>query len=66
MDVGTPGGILYQLDNAGTWRRAAMTSPPAEGLDSLVMQDADTGFALSFDGFALYKFDQGTWSRVND
>lgn len=66
MDIGTPGGILYQLDNAGTWKRATVTSPPSVGLDSLVMQDADTGYALSYDGFALFKIDQGTWSRVND
>ena len=66
MDVGTPGGILYQLDNAGAWTRPTVSEPPTVGLDSLVMLDEDTGYALSFDGFALYKVDRGTWSRLSE
>jgi hypothetical protein len=29
------------------------------------MLDHDTGFALSFDGAALYKFDQGAWTTLS-
>lgn len=64
MDVGTPGGLLYRLGSDGAWERVKVAAPPAVGLDSLVMQDADTGYALSFDGFSLYRFVQGTWSKV--
>jgi hypothetical protein len=65
MDVGTSGGILYQLGATGSWERATVSKPPQVGLDSLVMLDADTGFALSFDGSALYKVDQGNWSKLS-
>ncbi len=65
MDVGSTGGILYRLGAAGSWERVTLAAPPQVELDSLVMLDADTGFALSFDGSALYKFDQGSWSRLS-
>lgn len=65
LDVGTPEGALYRLSSATGWERATVVMPPEVGLDSLVLLDSDTGYALSFDGSALYRLDQGTWSQVS-
>lgn len=65
MEIGISRGRLFQLDGSGEWAPAATQTPNEVGLDAPVMLDFDTGFALSYDGASLYKFDQGTWSRLS-
>ncbi len=65
LDVGTAGGTLYRL-TSGVWERTTMQAPPDVALDSLALLDADTGYALSYDGVAAYAFDKGSWTRLKD
>lgn len=65
MDVGTPDGTLYRLDREGAWSKVALKIPAEIGLDALAVLDAQTGFALSFDGAALYRFQDEAWSAVS-
>ncbi len=64
MEVGVPGGRIFGLGSGGNWNALSPQTPVQVGLDSLVMLDHDTGFALSFDGAVLYKFDQGVWTTL--
>ncbi|MNR80400.1 hypothetical protein D3C72_111230 [compost metagenome] len=65
MEIGVSRGRLFQLGISGEWTQVTTQAPIEVGLDALVMQDFDTGYALSYDGASLYKFDQGTWSRLS-
>lgn len=64
MDTEAPGGRLFQLKPSGSWTAFMPKTPPDVVLDSLVVQDARTLYALSYDASALYKFDQDAWSRI--
>lgn len=65
MDVGNPGGLLYRLTAEGSWEKATLSAPSPVGLDALVLLDAETGFALSYDGSTLYAFTEGRWTAVS-
>jgi|GEM_PF-2549269 hypothetical protein len=57
VEPGVTSGLMYTYDPAKGWSVSSVSAPPGVGLDTLVMADANTAYAKSYDNTGLWKYD---------
>lgn len=67
VESGVPMGEVYTLTDT-TWSREPVLIPRDVALDSVVLADAKTAYAKSYDNSGVWKYDLGehVWSRFSD
>jgi hypothetical protein len=67
VESGVPMGEVYTLTET-TWAREPVAIPEDVALDTVVLADARTAYAKSYDNSGVWKYDLATrvWSRFSD